>query len=92
MVTEEVERILQTYPEYPYQIAFSSSGLRQELIAYVLSRILNTYTVTEEEYSSSNNTILAHYSKEQRLHLDHLIHLGIRDVLHIYNRTNCYLP
>lgn len=32
VVTEEVENILDSYPRYPYQEAFSPSGLRQDLI------------------------------------------------------------
>lgn len=45
VIIEKIKNILEIYPEYPYQQTFSSSGLRQDLIAYVLSRVSNTYTV-----------------------------------------------
>ncbi|AFZ18846.1 hypothetical protein [Allocoleopsis franciscana] len=92
VVTEEIENILETYPAHPYQQVFSAAGLRQDLIAYVLSRVPNTYTVIEETQSSLNPTLLPHYSSERLLNIEHWIHLGIRDVLHVYNRSNCYMP
>lgn len=92
VVIEEIEHILVTYPRYPYQEAFSAAGLRQDLIAYVLSRVPNTYTVVEETQSSSNPTLLPCYSSERLLDIEHWIHLGIRDVLHVYNRSNSYMP
>jgi hypothetical protein len=38
VVTEEIEHILETYPKYPYQQAFSAFELRQDLIAQDLRR------------------------------------------------------
>jgi hypothetical protein len=81
VVTEEVEIILESYPKYPYQEAFSPSGLRQDLIAYVLSRVPNKYTASDSD-SVSGQTVQFRCSSEQLLEIEDLIHTGIRDVLH----------
>jgi len=92
VVTEEVENILETYPKHPYQQAFAPSGLRQDLIAYVLSRIPNTYTAIESSESASNQTIQVRCSSEQLLHIENLIHTGIGDVLHSYHKIDDCVP
>ena len=92
VVTEEVENILESYPMYPYQEAFSSSGLRQDLIAYVLSRIPNTYSAIASSDSLSNNTIQVRCSSEQLLHIENLIHTGISDVLYSYHNIDYRIP
>jgi hypothetical protein len=92
VVIEEIEHILATYPAYPYQHAFSAPSLRENLIAYVLKRVPNQHVVVEETQSSSNPTLLPCYSTQRLLDIEHWIHLGIRDVLHVYNRSNCYMP
>jgi hypothetical protein len=51
LVISEIEQVLITYPHHPYQQAFANPDLRQELIAYVLTRVQNIYTVCED----SNN-------------------------------------
>ncbi len=81
VVTEEVEIILESYPKYPYQEAFSPSGLRQDLIAYVLSRVPNKYTAIDSESMLSQRVHFS-CSSEQLLEIEDLIHTGIRDVLH----------
>lgn len=91
VVINEIEHILETYPKYPYQQAFTASGLRQDLVAYVLTHVPNQYAFVNEK----QNDLTALYppcSSERILEIEHWIHLGIRDVLHIYQRSNCYLP
>lgn len=83
IVSEEIESVLENYPEYPYHQAFAPSNLRLELIAYVLSRIPNIYKVVEETQEPSINTMFPSVSSEQRLQLESWIHIGIRDVLHM---------
>jgi len=92
VVTEEVENILDSYPRYPYQEAFSPSGLRQDLIAYVLSRIPNTYTAMAPFDSLPNKNVQVSCSSEQLLHIENLIHTGIRDVLHSYDKIDYRTP
>jgi hypothetical protein len=92
VVTEEIEIILESYPKHPYQQAFSPSGLRQDLIAYVLSRVPNTYTAIEASESVSKQAVQVRCSSEQLLNIENLIHTGIRDVLHSYHRIDYCLP
>ncbi|MEG3882306.1 hypothetical protein QT972_33665 [Microcoleus sp. herbarium7] len=86
-VTEEIEIILESYPKYPYQEAFSPSGLRQNLIAYVLSRVPNRYVAIDSE-SVPCQTVEFRCSSEQLVHIENLIHTGIRDVLHSYDKID----
>jgi hypothetical protein len=88
VVTEEVEIILESYPKHPYQEAFSHSGLRQDLIAYVLSRVPNKYTAIDYGESVSNQTIQFRCSSEQLLQIENLIHTGICDLLHSYQKVD----
>ena len=93
LVNEEIEDILETYPKSPYRQAFSPSNLRQDLIAYVLSRIPNMYAVIEETHGPSIDKAQVCWSEEERLYIDSLIHLGIQHVLHrSYDQVNRYIP
>ena len=47
-VIKAIEDVLETYPHHPYQQAFSIPELRQELIAYVMSRVTSCYSVVDE--------------------------------------------
>ncbi len=47
-VLGEIESVLDTYPYQPYQQAFAIPDLRQELIAFVLSRIPCLYSTMSE--------------------------------------------
>ena len=88
VVTEEVEIILESYPKYPYQEAFSPSGLRQDLIAYVLSRVPNKYIAIDSGESVSHHRVQVRCSSEQLLHIEDLIHTGIRDLLDSYQKVD----
>lgn len=86
IVLQEIENILVTYPEYPYQKAFSDEGLRQDLVAYVLSRIPNKYTVLEVTDFFSKQNISPPCPSQQILDIEHYIHLGIRHILYLNYR------
>ncbi|MEC4879993.1 MAG: hypothetical protein SAL70_01415 [Scytonema sp. PMC 1070.18] len=75
-VVKEIESILDNYPYYPYQKAFTIPDLRQELISYVLSRIPCYHTMASEntDWLSYN---LPRQPLAQQLHLENLIHQGI---------------
>ncbi|KYC41156.1 hypothetical protein WA1_03435 [Scytonema hofmannii PCC 7110] len=76
-VIKEIESILDNYPYYPYQQAFAIPDLRQELIAYVLSRIPCFYSAVEPEKAYWSSYKLRRQPLEQQLHLENLIQQGI---------------
>ncbi|WP_265275324.1 hypothetical protein [Nostoc sp. KVJ3] len=84
-VVEEIESVLDAYPYHPYQKAFAIPDLRQELIAFVLTRIPSFYSAISDGHISLEDVeqgSLAYYklprkSLEQQLHLQNLIHQGI---------------
>ncbi|MEH2348099.1 MAG: hypothetical protein V7K55_08865 [Nostoc sp.] len=84
-VVGEIESVLDTYPYHPYQKAFAIPDLRQELIAFVLTRIPSFYGAISDGNTSlaeAERESLAYYKLprkplEQQLHLQNLIHQGI---------------
>lgn len=92
VVIDEIENILSSYPTYPYQQAFSAAGLHQDLLAYVLSRVPNKYAVIEQTQPLQKQISFPPYPSKELLDIEHYIHLGIRDILHVYSRTNSALP
>ncbi|MEH2073213.1 MAG: hypothetical protein V7K57_02120 [Nostoc sp.] len=84
-VVGEIESVLDTYPYHPYQKAFAIPDLRQELIAFVLTRIPSFYSAMSDGHISlaeAEQKSLAYYKLprkplEQQLHLQNLIHQGI---------------
>jgi hypothetical protein len=91
LVTEEVEIILESYPKHPYQQTFSHSGWRQDLIAYVLSRVPNKYTAIDSSDYVSNQKVQVRCSSEQLLQIEKLIHTGIRDLLDSHEKVDFHL-
>lgn len=79
-VVEEIEDVLETYPYHPYRQFFSIPDLRQELIAYVLSRVSNRYVAVDEEQQASFKSL--HLLTEETLCIKILIHKGIEKILH----------
>ncbi|NES98833.1 MAG: late competence development ComFB family protein [Desertifilum sp. SIO1I2] len=87
IVLEEIENVLAAYPKYPYQQAFSVSELRQDLVAYVLSRVPNKYAAVEETEPFVYQMGSSVYSSKQMLDIENCIHIGIQDILHVYHQT-----
>ncbi len=77
---QEIENVLEDYPEHPYQVAFAIHELRQKLIAHVLSHIPNRYTVEGTQLPPRNRQSLDS-SLEQRVRLETLIRGGILHIL-----------
>lgn len=77
-VVDEIESVLETYPHHPYQQAFSVPNLRQELIAYVLSRISNRYAVCDRDSNSEQQD--SRTSSQTRNSQVAVIHQGIRQI------------
>ncbi|MBE9050156.1 hypothetical protein IQ243_06970 [Nostocales cyanobacterium LEGE 11386] len=83
VVNKELETVLETYPDHPYQEAFAHPDIRQVLIAYILNRIPNHYITVDQEdqkeaFTSVNNLW---HSLEENLQIEAIIHQGIEKVL-----------
>jgi len=81
VVLQEIEYVLEEYPEYPYQVAFSVEEFRQKLIAHVLSNIPNRFTVIDDSQEPPKDNKLLHRSIAERLCLENLIRGGILHIL-----------
>lgn len=77
-IVGEIESVLETYPHHPYQQAFSVPTLRQELLAYVLSRISNHYIVCDRDSNADLQTSSG--SSPERNSRAAVIHQGIQQV------------
>lgn len=82
VVTASIEHILSNYPEEPYQKAFDRGILRQELIAYVLSRVPNKYIIQEEGKNMA--PIHSQISWEVQVPIELMVHQGIQEVFEEY--------
>jgi hypothetical protein len=78
---QEIEDVLEEYPEHPYHSAFSLPELRQKLVAHILSHVPNRYIVAEEQESSSSSK--ARYSSpiQERLQREMVVRAGILHIL-----------
>ncbi|MBD2495725.1 hypothetical protein [Nostoc sp. FACHB-280] len=82
LVLQELETILETYPHHPYQEAFANPDMRQNLIAYILSRIPNQYiTVDEVEKPKFLCSESLCRSLESTLHIESIIRQGVEKIL-----------
>lgn len=80
LVREDIDQILAEQPDR-IQKDFIKRDLFPDLIAYVLSRIPNHYTVFEEEHIPSLHSHLLTESAERQLAREKMIHQGIYFVL-----------
>lgn len=89
VVCAEVEEIVET--QYPYQRIFANSDLRQELIAYVLTRVRNIHITVENEEESQITAETVPYLTELKLQIEDCIHQGICHILQKYKSlvSNC---
>jgi hypothetical protein len=73
LVSQELEEILEQYPEYPYQVAFSSQELRQKLLSHVLSQVPNHYALVEETEELPKDLTFLYASFEEWMRMESLI-------------------
>src|SRR5579883_1588655 len=81
IVVAEIERILETYPHHPYQQVFSNPDIRQELIAYVLTRVHNVYVTVDEGEKIASDLERSSNPAESPFELDAFIQQGIHDIM-----------
>ncbi|PPS44060.1 hypothetical protein [Chroococcidiopsis sp. TS-821] len=84
ILIEEIEFALNQYPHHPYQQAFANPDLRQELIAYVLSRVLSLYVVVDEEKQQRIDFQHMYHKPEQKKEREAYIHEGIHYLIDKY--------
>jgi hypothetical protein len=81
VVVSEIETILETYSHHPYQHIFAHPDRREELVAYVLNRVHNTYTICDEDILQQEESLPRFCSLQEQEQIDALIHQGIQDLL-----------
>ncbi|MEQ9623650.1 hypothetical protein [Coleofasciculus chthonoplastes] len=78
LVIQEVKDILATYPETPYQEAFTQAELFNQLINQVLIQIPDqSYTILYESEKLPKNLRRFYSSLEERMMVEQLIHQTI---------------
>ncbi len=80
-VLQEIENVLNDYPEYPYQVAFSMEELRSELVTHVLSHIPNCCSVNGQAPKPTTYAKLSCRSTPEQVRLDILIRGSILHLL-----------
>ncbi|PIG93743.1 hypothetical protein [Gloeocapsopsis sp. IPPAS B-1203] len=84
ILLEEIELALNQYPHHPYQQAFSNPDFRQELIAYVLSRVFSKYVVVDDEKRQHTDLKKMYYKPDQKQEREAYIHEGIHYLVDKY--------
>jgi hypothetical protein len=88
VVAGEAEEVLSTYSNHPYQQAFAIPDMRQELIAYVLSRTAGSYAVLDENNQrQSENFPSLQPSLGDKQAIQAWIHQGIHHVFERHSET-----
>ncbi len=82
LVIQEVEDILDAYPDYSYQVAFSSQELRHKLIIEVLGQVPNYYAIVEDAKQLPTDPRVLYSSLEERVRMESLIRKSIVFVFH----------
>ena len=83
-IAGEIEAILPTYPQYPYQRVFADLNVKQQLIDYVLKQVPRKSSIVGASAGSIGS---GKPSNSQLDQLRVLVHLGLVDVLR--DNTDC---
>ncbi|MGG6265980.1 hypothetical protein ACQ4M3_18115 [Leptolyngbya sp. AN03gr2] len=90
-VEQEIERILDRYPNHPYQHAFAHPDLHQELLVWVLNRVPSLFMAIEE--SETVHPDYAPHCSDQQSCLEYVIRHGIQEILNQNEQDiNHYIP
>jgi ribosomal protein S18 acetylase RimI-like enzyme len=81
LVIQEIEDVLDEYPEHPYQSAFSIHEFRQKLIAYVLSQVPNQYAISGEQAPARKPSPRHSSLVAERMYLETIVRGGILHIL-----------
>ncbi|MCW5319431.1 hypothetical protein GTQ43_39495 [Nostoc sp. KVJ3] len=81
IVIQEIENVLNEYPEHPYQLAFSIHELRQKLIAHILSHVPNRYVVEGVQELSSIPKSGYSLPVQEQIQIETVVHGSILHIL-----------
>ena len=88
VVIQEIEDVLDEYPEHPYQLAFSLPELHQRLVAYVLSQVPNHHVVEGIQETPVKPRVHHSTVLQERLRMEMIIRGGI---LHLLSENAAWL-
>lgn len=82
VVFQEIEHVLEDYPEHPYQAAFSIEELRRKLVNHVLRYLPNRDSATSgEAQTPTADAKFSYRSIQERIRLNVLIRGSILHIL-----------
>lgn len=79
-VIQEIEDVLDEYPEHPYQLAFSMPVLRQKLIDHIL-KVPNRYAIGGGRESFGNPKVHHSSHLQERLRMEVVVRGSILHIL-----------
>lgn len=88
VVMQEIEDVLEEYPEHPYQSAFAIPELRQKLIDHVFSHSPSRHVGEGKQEASSNSKAQRPSFLQERLRLEMLIR---GSMLHLLRENAAWL-
>jgi hypothetical protein len=88
VVIQEIEDVLDEYPEHPYHFAFALPELHQKLVAHILSQVPNRYVVKGEQELSADPKSRNPSPLQERLRMEMVVRAGI---LHILRENAAWL-
>lgn len=80
-IVQEIERVLEQYPDHPYQQAFAHPDRHQQLVVWVLNRVPSVFVVAEETEDAIVHPDYAPYCSDQRSCMEYVIRQGIQEIL-----------
>lgn len=91
LINEEINQVLEIYPEDPYKRVFTIPELRQKLIDYVMKGIQGNYPSDQNRQPLDLKSKLPYRSLELRLRIENYIHWGVEYIFQSHvelNKTN----
>lgn len=80
-IVQEIERVLEQYPDHPYQQAFAHPERHQQLVVWVLNRVPSVFVVAEETEDAIVHPDYAPYCSDQSSCMERVIREGIQEIL-----------
>ena len=81
-VLQEIDTLLERYPNNLYQKLLIADSFRLDLAAYVLSHVPNQYKAIETPQAESSDFAISCHSSEQLVLIERWIQKGISELLH----------